>query len=58
MLDKQLLLNELKLSQERYEEQKVIEFLGKDRCKGAKELLKVLIQMIEDGVYDLRKEEE
>lgn len=58
MLDKQLLLKELKRAKGCHESERVIRWLGKEKCEGAMVILTGLIEMVEDGFFDVRKEEE
>lgn len=52
MLDKQLLLNELRRSKKGYEKEKVIRWLGEEKCEGAIVVLTGLIEMVKEGYFD------
>lgn len=54
MLDKQLLLKELKKTKEGYELEALIEAFGEEVCLSAKSVVMGLIQLIEEGYFDKR----
>ena len=58
MLDKGKLLAELKRVKECHESERVIRWLGKEKCEGGMVILTGLIEMIEDGYFDKEDTEE